>query len=255
MEGRRNAAFGFAASVALHGTALAAVLAFGSGWWGDARPVVGSAEPAVWPVVWIDEKPETPPQAQDVSEPQPDPVRVAATAEPAPPPAPTPEKPAPKPKAHASPPKTKPAPVADKGSAPAAAVESPAPKTTETAEAEKSEEADRSQPLSGDGTDVKGLELAALPPPAPAPSAVGWSVEARVPPIYPLSARRRGAEGQVVLRAMIGDDGTPTAVRVVRGSGHAELDAAARVAVEKWRFRAPAGSGVEIPIVFRLENR
>lgn len=260
MGARRNVAFGFFVSLALHGAALAAALAFGSGWWGDARPVVGSAAPAVWPVVWIDPTTEPPTPSRDVAEPSPEPIRETASTEraapaPEPDPSSTPAKAASKPQVHLPPAKKKPEPVADQGPDAATVAEAAAAETSEPAPQTEAEKTETSRAMSGDGADATGLELAALPPPAPAPSASGWSVEARVPPIYPLSARRRGIEGKVVLRAEIGADGTPSVVRVIRGSGHPELDTAARAAVEKWRFRAPTGSGVEIPIVFQLENR
>ena len=79
-------------------------------------------------------------------------------------------------------------------------------------------------------------------------------------PDYPRLARRRGIEGEVLLRVLVDIDGRPSAVAVAESSGYDVLDAAAREAVEKWRFQ-PArrlGSAVEatvmVPIVFRLEN-
>lgn len=256
MNPRRNAAFGFAASVALHGAAVAAALAFGGGWWGEARLAMGTAAPTptLWPVVWIDEVPEP----QKISEPSPEPAQELATGETAaPPPASKPETIEPKRQAKvpAPNPKRKPEPVSDKGPADVKVADAAVAEASDPTPPAKTERAESPQEKSDEGSGTSGLELAALPPPAPAPATAGWSVEARVPPIYPLSARRRGAEGKVVLRAEIGSDGTPTSVQVVRGSGHAELDAAARQAVEKWRFRAPTNSGVEIPIVFQLENR
>ena len=273
---RRDALSGFSASAALHGAALATVLAFGSGWWGAAQPVAGTA-PTVWPVVWIDAA-----LPQDVAEPTPEPAATLTAAKEI---APEPKKPEPEksepeksepeklgPKSDARPPE-KPEPKPEvrrpklKKSPPAAvgdvAAPEPAPMASEpdTAEALHSDaasETTKSDPpavAASAGAIAGETELAALPPPAAAPASVGWSVEVRIPPVYPLAARRRGVEGEVVLRAEIGADGAPTAVNVIRSSGHAELDAAARAAVEKWRFRAPSGSDVEIPIVFRLENR
>lgn len=79
------------------------------------------------------------------------------------------------------------------------------------------------------------------------------------PPPYPPLARRRGWEGEVMLRVHVGTDGTPIAVEVERGSGHALLDRQARSHVlDTWRF-APAtvdGRVVEawglVPIRFAL---
>ncbi|MBB5209678.1 energy transducer TonB [Chiayiivirga flava] len=79
------------------------------------------------------------------------------------------------------------------------------------------------------------------------------------PPTYPPLARRRGWQGEVILRVHVGLDGRPLAVEVERGSGHALLDRRAREHVlASWRF-APAqadGRAVEawgrVPIRFAL---
>jgi protein TonB len=98
---------------------------------------------------------------------------------------------------------------------------------------------------------VRQPELAA----SPAAPLVGWAVIARAPPAYPVAARRRGAEGEVLLRAEIGAAGAPLGITVLRSSGHPDLDAAAVAAVEKWRFRAAGPFAVEVPLVFRLDGR
>lgn len=80
------------------------------------------------------------------------------------------------------------------------------------------------------------------------------------PPKYPPLARRRGWQGEVVLRVHVGLDGRPLSVEVETGSGHALLDRTAREHVlATWRF-APAqvdGRSVEawgrVPIVFALQ--
>ena len=254
MAARRHVALGFGASVALHGAALAAVIAFGNGWWGGALPVVGTALEAAWPVVWV----ESETQVQAVSEPTPEPApesSQASLASQAPPPAPE--------KVHLNPqvqppkPKIKPEPAAIEsitGTLAAEPVEVTATNTEQKPEATPLDSPDTS---SGEGTAPGDLAVAmALPTPSTAtPASLGWPGEVRVPPVYPLAARRRGAQGKVLLRAEIGADGVPIAVTVLRGSGHAELDAAARAAVEKWRFRTSSSFGVEIPIVFRLDAR
>ena len=254
MAARRHAALGLSASVALHGAALAAVVAFGNGWWGAALPVVGTAPEAAWPVVWV----ESEIQVRADSEPTPElaPEAIQATlATPAPPPAPANVQP--NPQVQPPKPKIKPEPAVVESVTTTVAAE-PVEVTATNAE-QKSEitPPDSPEALSGDGTAPSDLAFAmALPTPATAPPAsLGWSGEVRIPPVYPLAARRRGAQGEVLLRAEIGADGVPTAITLLRGSGHAELDAAARAAVEKWRFRASSNFSVEIPIVFRLDGR
>ncbi len=79
-------------------------------------------------------------------------------------------------------------------------------------------------------------------------------------PPYPLAVRRQGAEGRVVLRAQVLENGRCTEVRIVHSSGHAQLDASALATVRRWRFvpamRAgtPVSSRVEVPIHFQLQR-
>lgn len=79
-------------------------------------------------------------------------------------------------------------------------------------------------------------------------------------PRYPMSARRRGLEGRVVLRVAVTADGTVERVEVAESSGVAALDTAARSTVEGWRFspaRGPAGATrgtLDVPIRFRLDD-
>lgn len=77
-------------------------------------------------------------------------------------------------------------------------------------------------------------------------------------PHYPLAARRRGIEGQVLLVALVKADGSCAQVTIKQSSGHGELDTAALETVRRWRF-IPARRGdtaveswVEVPITFRL---
>lgn len=79
-------------------------------------------------------------------------------------------------------------------------------------------------------------------------------------PPYPLAARRQGAEGRVMLRAQVLEDGRCAEVRIVRSSGHALLDESALSTVRRWRFvpatRAgtPVAALVDVPISFRLDQ-
>lgn len=80
------------------------------------------------------------------------------------------------------------------------------------------------------------------------------------PPSYPLSARRRGIEGTVLVRAEVAAGGECLRAELKKSSGAEVLDQAALEAVKKWRF-VPAKRGnqavvawVEVPITFKLEN-
>ena len=77
----------------------------------------------------------------------------------------------------------------------------------------------------------------------------------RMPPVYPLTARRQGLQGTAMVRARFDAQGRPEDVAVVASSGSASLDDAAREAVRRWRFRAGAAGVLDMPITFRLDGR
>ncbi len=108
-----------------------------------------------------------------------------------------------------------------------------------------------------------------IAPPAPKPPPVPEVLEiaAVMPqvldapvPVYPPMARQAGVEGRVILRVRVGRDGSARAVTLVR-SDNELLDAAAREAVSRWRFRPgmqdgqPVDVWMTIPIRFRLRER
>lgn len=79
-------------------------------------------------------------------------------------------------------------------------------------------------------------------------------------PLYPPLSRRLGEQGHVLLRVHVARDGSATQVLLNRSSGFGRLDAAARRAVERWKF-VPARQGeaavdawVIVPISFSLEG-
>lgn len=63
-------------------------------------------------------------------------------------------------------------------------------------------------------------------------------------PRYPRTALRAGDEGRVLLKVLVGPDGRPQEVRIERGSGHRDLDKAAREQVlAAWRFHPATRDG------------
>ena len=79
-------------------------------------------------------------------------------------------------------------------------------------------------------------------------------------PHYPISARRRGEQGTVLLKVLVTPEGLAGSVSVQGSSGSTALDQAALEAVRNWRF-VPARQGTQpiegwhlVPIVFRLEG-
>ena len=73
----------------------------------------------------------------------------------------------------------------------------------------------------------------------------------RAPLDYPPTLKARGIEGDVVVRVRIAPNGLVSDVRVLRGSGHDELDAAARRAASAERYRPATKNGE--PVDYRLE--
>ncbi|CAA6603120.1 putative Protein tonB2 [Rhodospirillaceae bacterium LM-1] len=79
-------------------------------------------------------------------------------------------------------------------------------------------------------------------------------------PLYPISARKRGIEGRVLLHVDIDPMGLPTLIKLAKSSGSEALDKAAMEAVRQWKFK-PARRGhhalaasVTIPIHFKLDG-
>ena len=77
-------------------------------------------------------------------------------------------------------------------------------------------------------------------------------------PEYPANARSKGWEGTVRLQILVSVEGQVEDVRIVGSSGYAELDEAARRAIQEWRFRpalqngSPVAAWATLPIVFDL---
>jgi len=79
------------------------------------------------------------------------------------------------------------------------------------------------------------------------------------PPQYPITARRRGLQGNVVLEVLVDRNGNVGDLRIWKSSGYPILDRAAMDSVKKWLF-VPGMRGneklemwVRIPIRFELK--
>ncbi|WP_374669031.1 energy transducer TonB [Ramlibacter sp.] len=101
----------------------------------------------------------------------------------------------------------------------------------------------------------------APPPPPPRvelPSSDADYLQNPRPPYPPLSVRR-GEQGQVVIRVLIGADGSAQQAEVRRSSGFERLDQAALQTVLKWRYIPGKRGGVpeamwfNVPLNFVLE--
>jgi protein TonB len=89
-----------------------------------------------------------------------------------------------------------------------------------------------------------------------APTALGYGSRTTVK--YPMDALRRREHGTVILRVLVGTDGTPQQIEVETSSGSPRLDSAARDAVRQWTFRPGTRNGAaqsawaRVPITFDL---
>lgn len=78
-------------------------------------------------------------------------------------------------------------------------------------------------------------------------------------PAYPPMSKRLGEQGRVVVRVLIGVDGTARDAKVVQSSGYDRLDQAALETVLKWRYvpgkrgGVPEAMSYNVPINFVLE--
>ena len=78
-------------------------------------------------------------------------------------------------------------------------------------------------------------------------------------PPYPPLSRRMGEQGKVVVRALIGVDGTAQEVSIHQSSGFDRLDQSALATARKWRYQPGKRAGVaeamwfNVPFTFLLE--
>lgn len=245
------------ASLALH----AAALALPGAWFARPEPPlvpptlelvlvsVPAAAPAAVPAAPARSAPVEPAPAPEaearpaVAPPKP-PPRAAQAVKPAPTRKPPPQAPAPA----AAPPE----PVAP---APAAPEPSPPVASSATAPAAAPAPAVASGPQAAAPGSVGLAREAPLTPPS---FSADYLHNPR--PAYPLSARRLGQSGLVVLRVRVSEAGRPTEVRVARSAGFDALDRAALDAVQGWTFvparrgDTPVAAWVEVPVRFRLED-
>ncbi len=91
-------------------------------------------------------------------------------------------------------------------------------------------------------------------PSSPRPGATDLRIVASPDParFYPWIARRRGIEGDVVVRIAVDSNGTVIRAEVAVPSGHAMLDEAALRVARATRFAPGASGAAELPIRFRL---
>lgn len=99
--------------------------------------------------------------------------------------------------------------------------------------------------------------------PAPAPRVEPPSSDAdylqNPKPPYPPLSKRLGEQGKVVVRALIGLDGTAQQAQIKQSSGFDRLDQSALATVQRWRYVPGKRAGIaeamwfNVPITFVLE--
>jgi protein TonB len=78
-------------------------------------------------------------------------------------------------------------------------------------------------------------------------------------PAYPPTSKRLGEQGKVIVRVLIGADGTAQDAQLKTSSGYERLDNAALETVRKWRYVPGKRAGVpeamwfDVPIHYVLE--
>ena len=139
---------------------------------------------------------------------------------------------------------------------PAPPPEPPTPRQTERPAQRKRPAAEGGEPWPGGGSEAesRGREASAAGLVAHREA----TVSRRVDPVVPVEARRARIQGTVVLAVTVSPQGVPSAVDVIRSSGHVLLDRAAEEAVWQWRFDparrggVPVAERIAIPISFRI---
>ena len=78
-------------------------------------------------------------------------------------------------------------------------------------------------------------------------------------PFYPVEAKRKGYQGETLLRVEVLSNGQVGQIQLKKSSGHEILDRSALDAVKQWKFTpakkgdSPVPQWVNIPVVFRLQ--
>jgi TonB family protein len=108
---------------------------------------------------------------------------------------------------------------------------------------------DGQQESSAKAAEAAGLEVK----PKPTRIRIGGNVEAakvltKVQPIYPASAKEKGAQGTVVLHAVVGMDGKPLSLQVLNSQIDPDLARAAVEAVSQWRYQPTLLNGEPVEV-------
>ncbi len=124
----------------------------------------------------------------------------------------------------------------------------------------------------GYGEEALLASMASVPGGKVGTSGSGWEGERGtggiIPPLplanekppYPPLARKRGYEGEVVVRLLVSPGGKVDKVVLIRSSGYSILDRVAVRTLRRWRFKpamkdgSPISYWVEVPVIFSLRE-
>lgn len=79
-------------------------------------------------------------------------------------------------------------------------------------------------------------------------------------PAYPVTAKRMGMEGAVMLKVLVSRDGKALEIEIAQPSGYELLDKSAVEAVRNWSFipahqgDSPSEEWVKVPVAFHLKK-
>lgn len=75
-------------------------------------------------------------------------------------------------------------------------------------------------------------------------------------PQYPKAAIRRGLQGELKVKILVGIQGVPLETQIIQSSGHKILDDSALEAVRKWVFKTKANNTYYVikTIIFQIKN-
>ncbi len=248
---RRPLAAAVAASLALHGGALAGAHFLLQG--------DGPGLPAVRHVGFVViERPQA--ASRPAPAPQPEPERRAARADqtvPAGPVIPVPARATPPREASEPPARLTPRRRPD---APTQAPAEPFPAAAPATDPGTAPATDAPPAQAARGADPAPRQQAALDGGETSPPAWGAPGQANPAPAYPWLSRQKGEQGRVVLRVAVDAEGRAADVGIAASSGFGRLDRAAQAAIRRWRFAPARRAGiavpghVEVPVTFRLSD-
>ncbi len=77
-------------------------------------------------------------------------------------------------------------------------------------------------------------------------------VTRKVPPVYPFKAKRKGVNGHVMIRCLVGINGKPGKLKIIESVPEGVFDDAGLSAVQKWRFKPGVLGGEPVPTWVRI---